>query len=53
MDFEDPPLCEREELPEELQPQNRLMGKMHHYTSKLTMTHRSQRPSLQPNKAMT
>ena len=53
MDFEDPPVCEREDLPEELQPQNRMMGKVHHYLSRISMTHRVQRPSLQPKKNMT
>jgi hypothetical protein len=53
MDFEDPPLCERSELPEALQPQNRFWGKMHHYLSRVAMTRRVQRPSLYPRRAMT
>jgi len=52
MDFNDPPLCERSELPEELQPQNRLFGKMHHYFSKLSMTSRVQKPGLYPKAAL-
>ena len=53
MDFNDPPVCEREELPEQLQPQNRFFGKMHHHISRFSMTHRTQKPSLYPKKNMT
>ena len=48
MDWMDPPLCERSELPEELQPQNRRFGKLRHYFTRMTMTHLSQKPSFMP-----
>lgn len=33
MDFEEPPLVERQELPKEMQPQNRFLGKMRSYVN--------------------
>ena len=38
IDFKDPPLCERDELPEELQPQNQRWGKLRHTMNKMTMS---------------
>lgn len=48
MEFKDPPLCERNDLPEELQPQNRKFGKVSHFFSRLAMTHMTQKPSFKP-----
>ena len=48
MDWKDAPLVERNSLPENLQPQNRLAGKVHHYTNNWMSTHVSQRTSLHP-----
>ena len=31
MEFEDPPLVERHDLPKDMQPQNRFLGKMRSY----------------------
>jgi hypothetical protein len=45
LDFKDPPLCERSDLPAELQPQNRRFGRFSHYLSSLAMTHMTQKPS--------
>lgn len=36
IEFEDPPMCERSELPIEMQPQNRLLGKIRHYINGLS-----------------
>ena len=38
LEFKDPPLIERDELAEELQPQNRKMGKLRHYLSNFAMS---------------
>ena len=38
MEFKDPPLCERDDLPEEMQPQNMRWGKIRHTMSNLTMS---------------
>ncbi|KAM3139510.1 hypothetical protein pb186bvf_008346 [Paramecium bursaria] len=35
MKFEPPPICERQELPQELQPQNRLLGRLNSYINGL------------------
>lgn len=48
LEFRDPPLCERAELPEELQPQNRRFGRLSHFMSSLALTHMSQRPAFLP-----
>ena len=48
LEFKDPPLVERNELPEELQPQNRRFAGLHHFITKMTISPLSQRPSLQP-----
>ena len=50
LDFKDPPLCERSELDESLQPQNRRFGKLRHYFSNMAMTHMTQKPSFQPQR---
>ena len=50
LDFKDPPLVERSELPEHLQPQNRKLGKARHFFTKLTMSRLSQQPNYEPNK---
>lgn len=31
INFDDPPICERSDLPSEMQPQNRFMGRMRMY----------------------
>jgi hypothetical protein len=48
LEFRDPPLCERGELPEDLQPQNRRFGRLSHYMSTLAMTHMTQKPAYLP-----
>ena len=49
MEFKDPPLCERDELPEDLQPQNVRLGKFRHTMSNLTMSPMvKQRPHFRP-----
>lgn len=49
LEFKDPPLVEREELPEDLQPQNRKFGKFNHFFSNLTMSPMvHQKPTFSP-----
>lgn len=48
MEWKDAPLVERNSLPENLQPQNRVLGKIHHYTNNLMSTHLSQKTKLNP-----
>lgn len=48
MDWKDAPLVERSELPENLQPQNRLLGKLHHFTNNFMSTPLSQKTHLRP-----
>lgn len=50
MDFKDAPLVERNSLPENLQPQNRVLGTLHHYSNNWMSTHVSQKTTLQPKK---
>jgi len=49
MEWKDAPLVERSVLPENLQPQNRTFGKVHHYTNNLMSTHLSQKTKLYPS----
>jgi hypothetical protein len=44
----DAPLVERESLPSNLQPQNRMLGTFHHYTHNLAATRKSQKTQLHP-----
>ena len=48
MEWKDAPLVERSSLPENLQPQNRILGKVGHYTNKWTSTHMNPKTSLRP-----
>lgn len=48
IEFKDPPLVERDSLPEDLQPQNRQFAKLRHFLTKLTISPLSQKPSFQP-----
>lgn len=48
IDFQDPPLVERGELPEELQPQNRKFAEVRHFLTKLTMSPLCQKTHLHP-----
>lgn len=48
IDFKDPPMVERDELPEELQPQNQKFAKMRHFMTKMTISPLTQRPSFLP-----
>jgi hypothetical protein len=47
-DFRDPPIVERNSLPEELQPQNRKMSGLRHFMSKLTVSPLVPQLSLKP-----
>lgn len=49
IDWKDAPLVERSVLPENLQPQNRKLGKLHHYTNNFMSTHLSQKTKLYPS----
>jgi ankyrin repeat protein len=52
LDFKDPPLVERDELPEELQPQNRRFGKLNTMVSNFAMSPMVPRkPSFRPSKS--
>lgn len=49
MDFKDPPLVEREDLPLEMQPQNQKFGKVKHFFNNLTMSPMvTQKPKFNP-----
>ena len=48
LEFKDPPLVERSELPEQLQPQNRNFAKMRHFFNRLTVSPMVPRLSLKP-----
>jgi hypothetical protein len=48
IEFQDPPLVERNSLPEDLQPQNRKFAKLRHLVTKLTISPLSQKPSFHP-----
>ena len=48
LEWKDAPLVERSELPENLQPQNRVFGTVHHYTNNFMSTHLSQKTTLRP-----
>lgn len=48
IEFEDPPMVERQELPEEMQPQNRNFAKLRHFITKMTISPLTQRPSFLP-----
>ena len=48
LEFKDPPMVERSELPEELQPQNRKFAKINHFLTKMTISPLTQRPHLNP-----
>lgn len=49
LEFKDPPLVEREELPQELQPQNRNMAQVRHFFNRLTaVSPMAPRMSLKP-----
>lgn len=48
-DFQPPPLVERNELPEELQPQNRTLGKIHHFLDRIVNTGPGTKPQVYPS----
>lgn len=52
IEWKDAPLVERSELPDELQPQNRVLGKLHHYTNNFMSTPLSQKTSLKPREKL-
>lgn len=49
LDFRDPPMVERNSLPEELRPENRRFGKLTHFLGKVALTPASQKPSYKPS----
>ena len=53
LEFKDPPLVERKELPEELQPQNRTFGRLSYMLSRSAMTPLTQKPNFErPQRVM-
>ena len=48
-EFKAAPLVEREDLPFDLQPQNRKMGRFHHFLDRIVSSGSKIKPSLQPN----
>lgn len=48
LEFKDPPLVERSELPEDLQPQNRKFGRITHFFSRMMISPLSQKPNFKP-----
>ena len=48
LEFKDPPLVERDELPQELQPQNRKFGKISTFMSSFVMSPLTQKPRYRP-----
>jgi hypothetical protein len=48
LEFKDPPLVERDDLPEELQPQNRKYGKVSTFFSSMAMSPLTQKPRYLP-----
>ena len=52
-EFKEPPLVERDELPEELQPQNRKMGKIHHFLNSIVTRGSKIKPTVYPNESKT
>lgn len=48
IEFQDPPMVERNDLPEELQPQNQNFAKFRHFITRMTISPLSQKPSFQP-----
>lgn len=51
IDFQDPPMVERSDLPEELQPQNVRMAKLRHFVTRMTISPLAQKPSFYPRVA--
>lgn len=49
LEFKDPPLVERNSLPENLRPENRRFGKLGNFLSRMTMTPASQKPEYEPS----
>jgi hypothetical protein len=48
LEFKDPPLVERDDLPMELQPQNRKYGKVSTFISSFVMSPLTQKPHYHP-----
>ena len=48
VDFVDPPMVERSELPDEMQPQNQNFAKLRHFVTRMTISPLSQKPTLNP-----
>ena len=48
IDFKDPPLVERSELPGDLQPQNQKLGKVRHFFTRMTLSPMTQVPHFNP-----
>lgn len=49
IEFKDPPLVEREDLPQDLQPQNQKFGRLKHFFKNLTMSPMvTQKPKFHP-----
>lgn len=48
IDFEDPPMVERSELPEDMQPQNVKFSKMRHFMTRMTISPMAQKVHLNP-----
>jgi hypothetical protein len=48
LDMVDPPMVERQDLPEDLQPQNRKFAKLRHFVTRMTISPLTQKPSFMP-----
>lgn len=48
LEFKDPPMVERCEVPEELQPQNQKFALLRHFITKFTISPLAQKVSLKP-----
>ena len=48
MEFQDPPMVERSDLPEDLQPQNQNFAKLRHFMTRMTISPLVQKPNLYP-----
>ena len=48
IELQDPPMVERNDLPEEMQPQNQRMAKLRHFITRMTISPLAVKPSFYP-----